>query len=860
MNEDSPDAQVTAAAESAGYQIVQTEELSKREPEYRQVPSGLNPQIRELLERHYPNGLYAHQACAIEVALAGDDVCLSTSTASGKSLVFMSVAADFALRNPPAKTLTLYPARALIQDQIEKWEALLKPVGMRLGYIDGGVSQELRPGILRSSQIVLMTPDVAHAWLLSHLDERAVADFLRCTRLLVLDEAHVYEGAFGTNMAYFLRRLEAAAQRYQVITSTATIGSPASFNGALLGRSARCFGNDEDRSASPAKTVLLARDTTGKPFDSMVNLLVGLTKSLKGHFLAFADSRRMVEQLVATAHRQGREDDDDIQEETEDAPVRTANFSSPPVPQLLPFRAGYETEDRNEIQKALSRGRMVGVVSTSAMELGIDIGDIDVVVLLGLPPTAKSFWQRCGRAGRRRPGTCLLIDDRGTLAAEGALRAYLNRPLEPSWLYLENRYIQYAHALCGAAEIGSGAQSNPTAFKSLPASFRSFLENELHPTEIVPADLYPLKQKAQSGPHLEFPIRSGIEQNFQLRTPQGIGLGNLTFSQALREAYPGAIHLYIAKAYRVYRFDYKNGEISARREKRGTTRPISQTMVFPRFQGGSFALLKSDQGFLAETELQVSERVTGFIEQRGQQKEEHKYGPGSPYYQRDITRFFATTGVCWYFLDKSVCSESIASRLLEAFSAKFGVQERDLGFGLFFTKQAPFEPATCTGACIFDATNGSLRLTQRLAERYSEVLALAIETAEMQREKEAAGVLRTFSTLIADLRPAALPGLAAGPATPATPSAAGDEWVVVIAPGQQAVYVSDDGPRTVVVKGHRYTPQGLMYQLEPTIPSVWMVAANALEPIYGQTKMLRANLMTGETEELPEDRGRAAEV
>jgi DEAD/DEAH box helicase domain-containing protein len=306
MTEDSPEGQVLAAAETAGYQITQNEDLPKRDPEFRAIPPSLSPQIREILERLYPNGLYAHQANAIEAAVAGEDICLSTSTASGKSLVFMSVSADFALGSPPAKTLTLYPARALIQDQIEKWEALLKPVGIRLGYIDGGVSTELRPGILRTSQIVLMTPDVAHAWLLSHLDERAVADFLKSMRLLVLDEAHVYEGAFGTNMAYFLRRLEAAAQRYQVITSTATIGAPAVFIGALLGRSARCFGSDEDRSASPAKTVLLARDTTGKPFDSMVNLLVALTKGLKGHFLAFADSRRMVEQLPPHTAKVGR--------------------------------------------------------------------------------------------------------------------------------------------------------------------------------------------------------------------------------------------------------------------------------------------------------------------------------------------------------------------------------------------------------------------------------------------------------------------------------------------------------------------------------------------------------------------------
>jgi DEAD/DEAH box helicase domain-containing protein len=321
---------------------------------------------------------------------------------------------------------------------------------------------------------------------------------------------------------------------------------------------------------------------------------------------------------------------------------------------------------------------MVGVVSTSAMELGIDIGEIDIVVLLGVPPSAKAFWQRLGRAGQRNPGACLMIDDRGALGnSAAALEDYLHRALEPSWLYLENRYIQYAQALCAATEIAASPNAMD-AFKSLPASFRAMLENEIHPTEIVPPDLYPLKQKAQGGPQLEFPIRTAVEQNFQVRTAQSTPLGTLTFSQALREAYPGGIYHYMAHPYRVFRFDYKSGEILARRERHWTTRPISQTMVFPRFQGGAYLLLRSPRGFLAEVEMQVSERIIGFTEQRGPNKKDHKCGPGSPYFQREITRFFATTGVCWYFGDKNIESEQVAGKLLEAFCAKFGVQERDL--------------------------------------------------------------------------------------------------------------------------------------------------------------------------------------
>jgi hypothetical protein len=254
--------------------------------------------------------------------------------------------------------------------------------------------------------------------------------------------------------------------------------------------------------------------------------------------------------------------------------------------------------------------------------------------------------------------------------------------------------------------------------------------------------------------------------------------------------------------------------------------------------------------------MQVSERVVGFTERRGPNKEEHKYGPGSPYFQRDITRFFATTGVCWFFGDKGVESEAVADKILEAFCAKFGVQERDLGVGLFFTKQAPVEPSTCHGACVFDATNGSLRLTQRLAERFPEVLQFAIETADNQSDQAIARLLRTFACFADELRPAA------GVVVDKTiPSATGNqqEWVTVIAAEQPAMYLSDDGPRKVLVKGHRYTPHGLMYQLEPS-PRVekWMVAANALEPIFGETKMAQANLITGETRDLQQPSDRAS--
>jgi DEAD/DEAH box helicase domain-containing protein len=844
---DQPSNAITDLAGQAGFEVVDTLTLPPRKGCLREVPEVLDLRVAALLKRKYPKGLFSHQAEAIQLAITGNDVCLATATASGKSDVYIAAAAHLLINDSQAKVLAIYPARALIQDQIGKWEGFLEELGLRVGYIDGGVSVKRRGEILENNDVVLMTPDVAHAWLMSHLNEREISEFMQALALVVLDEAHVYEGVFGTNMAYFLRRFAAVASRHRLICSTATLGRPADFMKQLTGRDVQPLGQEEDGSPSPQKEIILCHSRATKDFEGLVTLLALLSRKEEGCFLAFADSRRLVEQLVAALHRPSKADDGDDSETNDDTGTAPPRGKSLADQLVLPYRAGYEDEDRKEIQRALKRGRLRGVVSTSALELGLDIGEIDLVVMLSLPPTVKAFWQRLGRAGRQNPGVCLLVDNRGALVGRPQpLEPYLRRELEPSWLYMENRYIQYSNALCAAYEIaGIGDLDHRRSkwFESLPNTFLRFLENEINPTEVVPADLYPLKQRAQAGPHREFPIRSGIEPDFDAKTPQGIGLGNLTFSQALREAYPGAIYYYMARPYRVYRFDYRKGEISARREKHWTTRPRSQTMVFPRFEGAFLQFFRSDTGFLAETEMQVSERVVGFTEQRGSAKpEEHLYGPASLYYRREINRFFETTGVCWYFPDKAVVGERTAQLIAEGFCTEFGVQDRDLGFGIFTAMQSPLGGGRCKGACVYDATNGSLRLTQRLAERFLKVIPTAITIAQTREEVEAVRQLRLLERAAADLRPATAEQQSAGP------SQADGDWVVVIAANQEAIYQSQDGPITVTVKGHRYTPHGLMYELaSPSPDGKWLIADSALIPMEGSTMRILANLVTGET-------------
>ena len=145
----------------------------------------------------------------------------------------------------------------------------------------------------------------------------------------------------------------------------------------------------------------------------------------------------------------------------------------------MPYRAGYEEEDRRQIQTALEKGELRGVVATSGLELGIDIGEISTVVLLGTPPSTQAFRQRFGRVGRRNPGVCVMVDTKGIVSSlNGGLEEYLAKTPEKGWLYLDNRYIQYTNALCATAEIAS-ARFPDGSFATLPPNFIKLVKNEL---------------------------------------------------------------------------------------------------------------------------------------------------------------------------------------------------------------------------------------------------------------------------------------------------------------------------------------------------------------------------------------------
>jgi DEAD/DEAH box helicase domain-containing protein len=434
------------------------------------------------------------------------------------------------------------------------------------------------------------------------------------------------------------------------------------------------------------------------------------------------------------------------------------------------------------------------------------------------------------------------------------LQCYLDRQPEPNWLYLENEYIQFVNALCAAEEQtqAPNALYSRRPFATLPESFVELVENELRPTRPIPSDLYPLKQQAIGGAHRAFPLRSGVEKTYQVtcrNMPNG-RLGNLSYSQVLREAFPGAIYRYLARPYRVVQIKHPTGEIIVAKA-RGfpRTTALSQTAVFPQF-GEAYYLRRSAEAFIAECRLQVSERVIGFEEHYGAHKAEVLYGTGSSYAQKPLIRYIDTTGVCFYFPDEALQRDKLGKYIALAFCRVCSIQERDVGWGTFIAQASPLGAGALRGFAVYDSAYGSLRLTRQLPESIEEVLR---EASRVATEESAPQIAAAAEQL---LRSLALLGDAQqnDVAVQILGSPVQQEWVTVIAPDQPAI--CHDGQshvnEEVLVLHHLYTPQGIRYTLKVPKEGVqWLVSAAMIHPINGLTRLEQYNVNTGETRPLP---------
>lgn len=668
--------------------------------------------------------VWLHQASAMRLAAEGRNLVVSTGTASGKSLVFQSAAFRMLDADAEAAVIVFYPLKALSNDQFGSWKEAARDAGFRgedIVKVDGDVPRSSRAGLLEKARVALMTPDVCHAWLLNEIASPAHRAFLARTRLVVIDEAHVLEGVFGSNFAYLFRRLRALRhlvqdrQRHtnlpnlQVIAASATISNPDEHLNSLTGLEFETVREEDNGAPQHERSILHLTATIHREAEVAETIHKALVeRSTDGSFITFVDSRQGVERLA---------------------------LSTDYGDHVKPYRSGYEAEDRAEIENKLRDGHLKGVVSTSALELGIDIPHFAVGLNIGVPVTRKSFQQRLGRVGRQRPGSFAVVAEPYAFKRFGStLAEYCDKSAEPSYLYLENRFVQFAHARCLAEELEMlGAQKNelPTNL-TWPDGFDEVFDFAYAGSPAArPQEYDQINRIGGDQPHFNYPLRNVPEDAYKV-VHKTYEVTQLTVQQAIREAFPGAIYLHGGRGWRV--LDWHSTVFDrAIRVSPATSRipPQPRIRTYVNFGLDRDGIVdnrfrKGTRGYLAECHLQVNERVEGFREDgkiklyKNLRQEKSGMTPK--------TRDFRTTGVVMridedWFRRRGV-KNLLADLLRNLMLREYSIASQDVVAAvtnISMIQNGQLE-AIQDALVLFDSTQGTLRLTEPAYLRLDNLL------------------------------------------------------------------------------------------------------------------------------------------
>lgn len=805
------------------------------------------------------SGMWAHQARALDILGHGENVVISTSTASGKSAVFQSIALHKVLQDPDSRIIIFYPLKGLIADQVRSWHEIVSALKLdseTVGRIDGSVRQKDREKILQQAKIIVMTPDVCQAWMMSRLAMPAIKKFVGALSLVIMDEAHTMEGVLGSNFAFLLRRLIVARNHIlgansktsplQIVAATATIENPGEHLKQLTGSEFSIVDHSMDGSLQYNRTIVHVSCPENEEFTVAKDLQERvLERSTEGMFITFVDSRKGAETLAIEI------DNDDV----------------------LPYRAGYLEKDRQKIEQRLQSGDLRGVISTSALELGIDVPHLQVGFNIGIPLTRKAYRQRLGRVGRRGPGVFIIIAPQSEFQRYGtSLREYHDMSVEPSYLYLDNRFMQFAHARCLTDERSAlGAPAKLPARTMWPAEFEE-LYAAARPGGARPSEFDAIAEIGGDTPHYNYPLRRFGETNFELKLRKDADkIGDLSLSQALRECYPGAIYLHMAKPYKAIAWytalaPYIHLKPSVLGQ---STKPRIKTWINTKLSSAiDKHILQKEGSFLAECEMQVSEHVEGYVD--GQTGEFHSYrdlqqqNPN----MRSRSRYFRTSGVVlcidesWF--KKESMKRSVADQIREVFVHEYSVLPQDLGSASTNIGVQTLDGGKVQNGCIavFDQTLGSLRLTERLFCNFAHILerllaATSAQPPQGNEEMHAAfarihSIFSEFSENTADPADSTVSG--------AAPVMA-EKYVQVFAPKSRVLYRKEGTlAEEVVIIRPDFLEDQLVYQVESPHrpgqkPGRRLLPAARIEPgPTGDSHPAWWNKETEEYEDPPEEK------
>jgi len=484
--------------------------------------------------------LYRHQAEALAEARAGRNVLVVTGTASGKSLTYQAPVLETLLRDPTARALFVFPTKALEQDQLKSLSALLPPDGsVTAAILDGDTPPARREKLKAQPPSILITnPDLLHLSLLPY--HGAWKTLWQHLRFIVLDELHTYKGIFGSHIAHVLRRARRVAAAYgaapQVIACSATISNPRDLAETLTGLPFALV--DRDGAPRQGKRFVFVNPKVS-PYTEATRLLVAsLRHGLKT--IAFTKARKITELITMWAHQ--------AEPELQGA--------------VKAYRAGYTPLERRAIERGLFEEHLHGVVSTSALELGIDVGGLDACILVGYPGSIASSWQRAGRVGRGGQDALILL-----VALPDALDQYFMRHPEdffaraPEAAVVDprNRRILKDHLVAAAAEVPLRPAEGGLYAADL-APLIAELQAEGRLAQSAGGDEWYARRKH---PSREISIRSAGEA-FAIVDPAGKSIGSVDGVRALHECHPGAVYLHGARQFEVLALDLERRTIRAR--------------------------------------------------------------------------------------------------------------------------------------------------------------------------------------------------------------------------------------------------------------------------------------------------------
>jgi len=516
-----------------------------------QLPEGLDPRLTEALATRGYKRLYTHQRLAWEHARAGRDFVVVTPTASGKTLCYNLPTVQALLESPDARALYLFPTKALSQDQQAEMNALLGAgkLPVKVATYDGDTPQSVRASARDAARIVITNPDMLHSGVLPN--HAKWIKFFTGLRFIVVDEMHTYRGVFGSHVANVLRRLLRIASFYgskpSFIFCSATIGNPAELAQALCGRPVEAI--SENGAPRAEKALLLYNPPLVDPVQGIRKSSALESRTVAAKLLErgvrtilFARSRLRVEIIASYLNEHF-------------ANLYTDNHRL----RIEPYRSGLLPNERRDIEKGLRDGSIQGVVSTNALELGIDIGGLDAAVIAGWPGSLASFWQQAGRAGRR-DGMSLAVYVASSSPVDQYLVEHPDRFLqaaaEAARIDPENPYIFMDHVKCAAFELpfAEDAVFGPIANRELTLDGLSMLEEE----GLVRLTGQRWHWSADSYPSEKISLRSASADNVVIvDTTQGANtvIGEMDRPSAKELVFKDAVYMHRGRQFIVLELD-----------------------------------------------------------------------------------------------------------------------------------------------------------------------------------------------------------------------------------------------------------------------------------------------------------------